>query len=422
MSSKTNLKHIIGDRFMYTASRNLILRIAILLLLMPGIGYGATDNSTVFSKEELQQLVAPIALYPDPLLAQILMASTYPLEVVTAARWMRDNANLKGADLDNAVQQQPWDDSIKSLTRIPTVLAMMDDKLDMTQKLGDAFLAQQNDVLGAVQALRAKARTANNLNSSKEQVVTIEPTATGGTDETNMPNTTIITIEPTDPNVVSIPVYDPSLIYGTWDYPSYPPYFYYPPGYAAGTLLAFTAGAIVGNALWGTCNWHNGNIDINSARFNNFNHRSINNTVWQHNVAHRGNVPYRGMAQQKYGKGELQSNAARATFRGHVEQSPAKALREDVGQRHPNLAQTHPNDHRGGAYQGSNTHLSPQSRPNLYEGLEHGHNVQRFSQRGASSIQSSRLSSHVGGGFNREERAQGSRMGGGGRAGHGGRR
>lgn len=410
---------------MYTASRNLISRIAILLILIPGLGYAAEQNSTVFSKEELQQLVAPIALYPDPLLAQILMASTYPLEVVSAARWMKDNSNLKGAALDTAVQQQPWDDSIKSLTRVPTVLAMMDDKLDMTQKLGDAFLAQQSDVLNAVQALRAKAQAANNLKTTKEQVVNVEqPTANAGSDATTVSNPAIITIEPTDPNVISVPVYDTNLIYGTWDYPSYPPYYYYPPGYAAGTLLAFTAGAVVGNALWGSCNWHNGNLNINSAQFNNFNHHPINNNVWQHNIAHRGNVPYRGAAQQRYGKGQLQSNAERAAFRGHAEQNPANALRGEVGQRHPDLAQTHPNARPGNyTHPGLNSHLSHQSRPNLYEGLQHGHQVQRFSQRGASSIQSSRLSAHQPGAFNRGGRAPGGRMGGGsGRAGHGGRR
>jgi len=409
---------------MYTALRVLILRIAILLFLMPCIGHGADQNSPIFSKEELQQLVAPIALYPDPLLAQILMASTYPLEIVSAARWMKDNSNLKGADLDNAVQQQPWDDSIKSLTRVPTILVMMDEKLDVTEKLGDAFLAQQSDVLNAIQALRAKAQVANNLKSTKDQVVNVEqPTVNESSDTRTGSSSPIITIEPTDPNVVSIPIYDPNLIYGSWDFPSYPPYFYYPPGYAAGTLLAFTTAVVVGNALWGTCNWRNGNLYINTAQFNKFNHHSINNNVWQHNAAHRGNVPYRGAAQQIYGKMQLKNNAERAAFRGHVEENPKSALRENTEQRHTDLIQNHPNarprsDTRPGLY----THPSHQNRPNLYEGLQHGDQVQRFSQRGALSIQSSRLSSHRSEGYNRGGRGHEGRMGGGGRAGHGGRR
>src|SRR5207344_1764594 len=150
-----------------------------------------------FKPEELEAIVAPIALYPDALLAQVLMASTYPLEIVEAARWSKANPSLKEQALQDALQKQSWDPSVKSLAAFPTVLQMMNDKLDMTQKLGDAFLGQQKDVMLAVQRLRAKAQAAGNLKSGKEQTITTEQDG----------NTTIIMIEPSQPNVVYVPSY-----------------------------------------------------------------------------------------------------------------------------------------------------------------------------------------------------------------------
>ncbi|HRE31483.1 MAG TPA: DUF3300 domain-containing protein, partial [Candidatus Berkiella sp.] len=152
-----------------------IIAIFLMFLLIPWQCYAQQAEQQTFSKEELEQLVAPIALYPDPLLAQILMASTYPLEMVTAARWVKTNPNLTGKALEDSLQQQTWDPSVKSLTAVPDVLNQMNDKLDMTIKLGDAFLGQQKDVMDAVQALRTKAQSAGNLKSSKEQVVNTAP-------------------------------------------------------------------------------------------------------------------------------------------------------------------------------------------------------------------------------------------------------
>src|SRR5688572_24698717 len=149
----------------------------------------------VFKAEELEQLTAPIALYPDSLVAQVLMASTYPLEVVEAARWSRANPSLKDKALQDALEKQKWDPSVKSLTAFPTILQMLNEKLDMTQKLGDAFLAQPKDVMDAVQRLRAKAQAAGNLKSSKEQTVSSEQQGTS----------TVIKIEPADPSVVYVP-------------------------------------------------------------------------------------------------------------------------------------------------------------------------------------------------------------------------
>ncbi len=229
------------------------------------------SGAPTFKQEELEQLAAPIALYPDALVAQILMASTYPLEVVEAARWSKANPKVKDKALEDAMQQQRWDPSVKSLTAFPQVLAMMDAKLDWTQKLGDAFLAQQKDLMDAVQRLRAKAQAAGNLKSGKEQTVTVDQQ--GGS--------TVYVIEPASPQVVYVPAYNPTIVYGPWPYPGYPPYYYYPPGPPPGAVFFwFSAGVIVGSAMWGHCNWRGGSVNIN-------------NPNWQHNVDHRKGVQYR---------------------------------------------------------------------------------------------------------------------------------
>jgi len=263
----------------------------------------------VCKPEEIEQLVAPIALYPDSLVSQILMASTYPLEVVEAAPWTKANKTRKGDALTAALEQQTWDPSIKSLVNFPQVLAMMSEKLDMTQRLGDAFLAQQKDVLDAVQRLRSKAQAQGTLKTTKGQKVIVEQPAA---------QTTVIKIEPTNPQVVYVPTYSPTVVYGAWPYPAYPPYAYYPPGYVAATAaFSFTAGVALGAAwgyAWGGCNWHGGDVDININRNTNFN-TNINRQryqanfqargqsvqgAWQHDATHRKGVAYRdqGTAQR----------------------------------------------------------------------------------------------------------------------------
>jgi hypothetical protein len=180
------------------------LLIALLCSVMLATASSA-QNSTgaAFSKEELEQLVAPIALYPDPLIAQILMASTYPLEVVSAARWSKANPKVTGTALEDAMQSQTWDPSVKSLTAFPQVLEAMNAKLDMTQKLGDAFLAQQKDVMAAIQTLRLRADASGNLKNTKEQVITKE----------QQNNTTVVKIEPANPEIVYVPTYNPAVAY-----------------------------------------------------------------------------------------------------------------------------------------------------------------------------------------------------------------
>src|SRR5215467_5582089 len=172
----------------------------------------ASSDQQLLTPEELDALLAPIALYPDALLAQILMASTYPLEVIEAERWVTANKNLKDDALKTAVGKQSWDDSVKSLLATPSVLDMMSDKLDWTQKLGDAMLAQQSDVMDGVQRLRAKAEANNKLQSTPQQKVS----------KRSEGSRQVIVIEPTNPETIYVPYYDPALVYGAWSYPSYP--------------------------------------------------------------------------------------------------------------------------------------------------------------------------------------------------------
>jgi Protein of unknown function (DUF3300)/Chaperone of endosialidase len=260
----------------------------------------APDQSQQLLKsEELDQLVAPIALYPDTLLAEILMASTYPLEVVQADRWATENKNLKGDQLKAAVEKQSWDDSVKSLVATPSVLSMMSQKLDWTQKLGDAVLAQQPDVMDAVQRLRAKAQANNKLTSTKEQKVTV----------TQQQGRDVIVIEPTVPDTIYVPYYDPAVVYGAWPYASYPPYYFPPPyGYVPGAILAtgiaFGAGYALGRwasggRYWGGgVNWGGNNINVNRINTGNIN---VGNN-WQHNPEHRQGVRYNNTnVQQKFG-------------------------------------------------------------------------------------------------------------------------
>lgn len=289
---------------------------------------GATAEAPLRA-EQLEQLVAPIALYPDPLLAQVLMASTYPLEVVSAARWSKAHPNVQGRELDAAMRQQPWDPSVKSLTAFPQTLRMMDEKLDWTEKLGDAFLAQQTDTMNAVQRLRAKAHAHGALVSGKEQVVRME-----NNNDPSLPQ--IIIIEPAQPDVVYVPVYDPMVVYGPWPYPYAPPYYWYPPGYVLGEdLLFFGAGLFVGDAFWGDFDWHHHHVDIHADRHRRYAHGPAPfGGHWQHDPAHRLGVPYNNRAVESrfqsatFGAagaaGAVRNQeraAAREFYRGHINEN-----------------------------------------------------------------------------------------------------
>jgi hypothetical protein len=261
-----------------------------------------TQTQQKLPEGRIEQLVAPIALYPDPLLTQVLMASTYPLEVVEAARWSQANASVRGTALEDAMQTQSWDPSVKALAALPQTLQMMSDKLDWTEQLGDAFLAQQQDVLDAVQKLRAEAQAAGNLQSTSHQVVATAPVP-AGVATAGLPQA--IEIEPVNPDVYYVPVYNPAAVFGAWAYPDYPPFYWYPPGFVASNVVSFASGVAVGAAIWGGCDWWNHNVIINVNRFNGFNRTNLNfaNNVWTHNPAHRGDVPYRNAAvAERFGR------------------------------------------------------------------------------------------------------------------------
>ncbi len=313
----------------------------------------APPAAKTFTQQDLDQLLAPIALYPDNLLAQILMASTYPLEVVLAARWLRDNPNVKDKALEDAMQKQTWDPSVKGLTAVPQVLKQMDEKIDWTQKLGDAFLAQQAEVMTTVQSLRAKANESGNLKSTPEMAVKTE----------TVNEKTVYVIESTKTETVYVPTYNPSVVYGAWPYPAYPPYYMYPPYYAYAPGITFTAGIFVGAAIWGGCGWGGNDVYINHNNYNNFNRTDINNDIgngdrgngdrgngdrgngdrgngdrgngdrgngdrgnggrgngdasWKHNADHRGGVPYRDQnTASQYGRGSENRPQSSDSFRG----------------------------------------------------------------------------------------------------------
>ncbi|MGB8363647.1 MAG: DUF3300 domain-containing protein [Rhizomicrobium sp.] len=253
------------------------------------------------TQQQLDQLVAPVALYPDPLLADVLTASTYPLEVVEAHRWVSDPANaaLKGDALSAALAAHDWAPSIQALVPFPMVLQMMDSHLDWTEQLGEAFLAQQGDIMDAVQRLRHRAEMAGTLTSSPQQTVASE-----GDD---------VTISPPPSEVIYVPTYNAWCAYGAWPYQVYPPYYYAPwPGYCAPDdyAIAFDAGLFLPFAYWdwGYFDWHGHHLRINRDRYDQFHsghepavpdHQAPGD-VWQHNPAHRVGVPYRDLrnAQQ----------------------------------------------------------------------------------------------------------------------------
>ncbi len=242
--------------------------------------------------DQLDSLVSPIALYPDELLSQTLVASTYPLEVIQLQQWMDRNKTLKGKALADAVQKQPWDPSIQSMVAVPDVVQRLAGNIQWTTELGNAFLAQQVDVMAAVQRMRVKAQGSGNLKSGEQ--IKVET-------QTVDSNQQVIVIQQTNPEVIYVPSYDPVVVYGAPAYP-YPSYIY--PGYVPGTGLAFGAGLILGAAWGGGWGYHCGwggdchvNINHNNTyvnHYNNVNHinRGQNGGQWQHQPAHRGGAPY----------------------------------------------------------------------------------------------------------------------------------
>jgi hypothetical protein len=304
----------------------------------------APGNQTqLIPADQLDSLVAPIALYPDPLLGQVLVASTYPLEIVQLQQWLNQHKDLKGQALTDAVMKENWDPSIQAMAVLPDVVKQLADNIKWTSDLGNAFLAQQSDVMDAVQRMRMKAKNAGKLATTEQQKV-----------ETKVVESkTVVVIEPANPQVVYVPSYNPVVVYGPPVYP-YPPIYYPPPGYyAAGMAISFGVGMAVG-AAWGGggwgwgCGWggHN-NIYINNnnnfVRNSNINRGQINTGAgggrsnWQHNPQHRGAAPYgdRATANKYGGTARGESLAGRqASARQQMAQRPAQGQpRQQPGQR-----------------------------------------------------------------------------------------
>src|SRR5690349_18420594 len=296
----------------------------LLVVLALGAGSARAQNeqpapAEAFKPEEIEALVAPIALYPDSVLSQVLMASTYPLEIVHAARWVKANPNVKGDAAVKAVENQPWDVSVKSLVAFPQILEPMNDKLDWTQKLGDAFLAQQKEVFAAVQRLRARAKDSGNLKSNEQQNVVVEPAPAGGQ--------TIVKIEPANPQVIYVPAYNPTVVYGAWSYPAYPPTYWPPypayyPGAALMTGFAWGLGIAAAGAIFSNCNWGGGDVNINVNKAanidRNFDRTKVEGGKWKHDAGHRQGVAYRDNAtRNRYANG-VQGADARRDYRGRT--------------------------------------------------------------------------------------------------------
>jgi hypothetical protein len=297
--------------------------------------------------DQLDSLVAPIALYPDPLLSQILVASTYPLEIIQLQQWLEKHKGLKGDALVAAAEKEDWDPSIQGLAALPDVVKQLAENVKWTTDLGNAFLAQQSDVMDAVQRMRMKAKNAGNLKSNQQMKVEAQ----------TVESKTVVVIQQANPQVVYVPSYNPVVVYGMPVYP-YPAIYYPPPGYYAGAVIGFGVGIAVGTYWrggWGYgCGWgrnnnininvnnnyirhyNNTNINYNKTNINNVNRNNINNrpsqlpankgNTWQHNPQHRGGAPYSNKATaSKYG-GSTRGDSL-ATRQANARQQPAASNR-----------------------------------------------------------------------------------------------
>jgi hypothetical protein len=284
-----------------------------------------TPAPPLFAADRLEQLAAPIALYPDALIAQILMGSTYPLEIVEASRWVEKNPALKGAALEEGLKQHEWDPSVKALCGFPTVLKQMNDNLAWTKDLGDAFLAQKTELMDTIQALRRKAFDAGTLKTTEQQHVVQDQDQ--------------IVIEPANPEVIYVPSYSPQIVYGpAWGYPSY----YYPGWYDPWpwAFISFGIGFWWGSGCWGGCDWHNHCCNVDCNQLNNFNtHTSAHprpsapttagtKATWQHDPAHRSGVQYKSpQVARQFGAAPGSTRVTNTQTRGFDHTNPLGGTR-----------------------------------------------------------------------------------------------
>lgn len=315
----------------------------LVLLALPVCLVQAADNNDAnndavaaqgfepYTTAQLDQMLAPVALYPDALLSQILMAATYPLEVVEASRWLHvpGNAGLRGDQLADVLDQQAWDPSVKSLVPFPQVLDMLDKNLDWTEQLGDAFLAQQADVMNSVQRLRNDAKNAGTLSSTSQQRVTSE--------------NQVIMIAPVNPDIIYLPMYNPQYVYGAWGYPDYPPYYFPWYGTDIGVGISFSIGFGIVSSYWGWnhWDWDRRRIIVDVNRYHHmdrdYHHAPVSPGAWQHNPAHRRGVFYNSPAVREQFHGD-----ERGGFRGGARDNNRGSVRGDAPRNPPFTVQKPP--------------------------------------------------------------------------------
>ncbi|MDX2495671.1 MAG: DUF3300 domain-containing protein [Desulfuromusa sp.] len=290
---------------------------------------GNLDPAERYNEEELAQMLAPIALYPDALLSQILMASTYPIEVIEADRWLRENRGLTGDALDDELLSKGWDPSVKAICHFPSSLALMSERIAETTNLGNAFLAQETEVMGMIQKLRAGAYEQGNLNTTAEQKVIVEK-------ET-------IVIEPANPRVIYIPYYDPYYVYGSWWWsPGYAPYYWGPTGANIGVGMSFWPGVYFGVSFrsWSYFDWNRRYVYIDlhkRPRFVRHDRWIGTSGRWLHTPSHRRGVAYRDMTTaRKYRQSPQRPKTYRRDTRGFPEQ-------RRIEQKQPGKARTRTN-------------------------------------------------------------------------------
>lgn len=417
-------------RAKYVSTQVLVLLLSVSVLLAQEtvpLAPAPMQAKPVFTQQQLDQMLAPIALYPDSLLSQILMASTYPLEIVEAARWSKANPNLKDDDAVKAAEQNGWDPSVTSLVAFPQVLTMMDSNLAWTERLGDAFLAQQPQVMETVQNLRQRAYAAGNLRSNDQVRV-------------DQQGQTIV-IEPPNPQVVYVPYYDPRVVYGPWWWPEYPPVYWGPwPGYYVrpgfGVGFAWGVGITVGAGFFfGAFDWPHRHIRV--IPVNNFYYRNNVVRVWEHDPVHRLGVPYRGVElRQRFGRMSAAPEARRdfrgrdrPSFEGRSELGHRPDGRGDPGRRseehnvppgRSSVPEAKRPDMRSAPSRpsapsvASSPHI--EQRPHAFEGVGRGPNVRDYSARGhASSPGHASSQGHAPGQAGSPNGSAGSQHGGGGK-------
>jgi hypothetical protein len=449
---KTMTKKPLRRKFRMRIGQSLVA-IACVLALVPGdtavyaqpmsLQNAPPDQAApTIPADQLDSLVAPIALYPDPLLSQVLVASTYPLELIQLQQWLQKNPGLKDDALTTAVQKQDWDASIQAMSVFPDLVKRLTDDIKWTTDLGNAFLAQQSDVMDAVQRMRTKAMDAGKLKSNEQMKVETQ----------TVESKTVVVIQQANPQVIYVPTYNPVVVYGPPVYP-YPPIYYPPPSYyAAGMFFAFSVGIAVGayyHGGWGyNCGWgrhttvivnrnnnyisHYNRTTINNGNRNNFNNRPstlpANGNNWQHNPQHRGGTPYSNQNVAKQYGGTARGDSM-STRQANARQQQGAGNRPQTGA----VNQGGAAGNRGGANAGNAAANRGGSGvgAGAGAGANRGGSGNNIGNRQAPKTDASRNTSAFGGSSSRATAQAsgargasslgGSRAGGGARAGGGGR-